>query len=51
MDLLGADEDHLLVTAISPNLDYEEDVLDLFDAIAGTFTFYDEAAEAELPGA
>jgi hypothetical protein len=40
----GTTDEYLLLTGISPNLDYGEAVLDLFDAIASTFTFYTDLA-------
>jgi hypothetical protein len=40
----GTADEYLLLTGLSPNLDYAEEVLDLFDAIASTFTFYTDLA-------
>jgi hypothetical protein len=35
----GTGDEFILVTGLSPNLALEEEVLDLFDAVAGTFRF------------
>ncbi len=35
----GTADEYILITGLSPNLILEEEVLDLFDAVAGTFRF------------
>ena len=44
----GGHDDHLVLIGLSPNLEQQGEVLDLFDAIAGTFRFVvDDRDEAE----
>ena len=38
----GGLDDHFVLTGLSPNLQQQGDVLDLFDAIAGTFRFVED---------
>jgi hypothetical protein len=35
----GSDDEFLLITGLSPNVELEPEIYDLFDAIAGTFHF------------
>jgi hypothetical protein len=47
----GAEGEHMLITGCSPNLPLEDDVLDLFDAIAETFHFLEKSDVERLAAA